>query len=306
MLSLHLCFSYPQPARSLIHEFWWQSDSRFPRLISCGAFHLYNTLFQKLSGEFVVILPSDTTRHDDLNLLSVFVWRKMLIVIFHCVNVIFSTVILVMGGGGGGGTSSRMLPSSTSLVMAIMHHSFRTINYVEGASSLLSSSSSAEHNKCGNEISICLKDIQNILNDSKLAFAKDEPQLDSLCRYHCLYTILFMPLIIPLMLNVKLHGLKKDQSLESKFNVRSTRTFSPLYPSVELSNVRRDIWRPSCIRNGQSLFFFRWLFPSLLRSFSLSVWIHYFLSPPCFPLSHVSLSGEKVKSDNDRKTKGCS
>jgi hypothetical protein len=36
---------------------------------------------------------------------------------------------------------------------------------------------------CGNEISICLRDIQNILNDSKLAFAQNEQQLDLLCRY---------------------------------------------------------------------------------------------------------------------------
>lgn len=35
---------------------------------------------------------------------------------------------------------------------------------------------------CGSEISICLRDIQNILNDSKLAFARNEQQLDLLCR----------------------------------------------------------------------------------------------------------------------------
>ena len=42
---------------------------------------------------------------------------------------------------------------------------------------------SLAYERCmGSEISVCLRDIQNILNDSKLAFAQNEQQLDLLCR----------------------------------------------------------------------------------------------------------------------------
>ena len=100
--------------------------------------------------------------------------------------------------------------------------------------------------RCGREISLCLTDLQSIMNDSKLLFAQNEKQLDLLCRYVSLpLFLLLLPSSPPSSLSLwgDTDVLVGEARLQLRLLLLHNRMTHSGFPNSRLTLTTRDARR---------------------------------------------------------------